>query len=885
MKPLKLELQAFGPYVERQMVDFEKLSQQGMFLIKGNTGSGKTTIFDAMTFALYGGGSGEDDKSKIGRNDLEEWRCTQAANDADTFVTLTFSVREKTYRFKRSLTMKRVKLSAGFEAGEVDEDGNVIPFFNNPKGADLTKKAEELIGLTKEQFRQVVLLPQGQFERFLTASSNDKEGILQKIFGTERWERYARTFFNEAFQRKNELDEVRRAVQNALAEEEVDSVAALVGKIEAMKAEQTQIAQEHRAFDGEKKQAALNADIQLEQRFKELRKHAATRNQLLFQRAEIDAARLRYAEAERAEALRDPIAAFEAAQFQLARRDRELKDQQDKIPEAEAAEAKARREKEANEQGSPVADLNRAIGEYEGKIPAYQGYSMLNTTFLDAKAAQQTAQQAADRAKLAFEGAKQKAALSKKAFDEADDRARAFRDRYYIGIYGEIAEELEADQACPVCGSTVHPHPAQRTADSVSKDMVKAAENVVEDKKKLWVKAENDREKAEQVNNLQQVQLQEKNGILQKARADLEAAKKNLIEGIADEKGLRSRIAELNSAIVSYQQRSERLEKLHKKTCDDLTTLHQAIRGAETEQQKAHDALAAAEEILQQALRDGGYADLTAVRSQLATAEERRMIHEQIVSYDTSCRDNKTALEEKQAELQGRMEPDADLFESRQAEIRAESTVFDRRDGELKTEIQRLEKKLSHLAQKDQHYQEHFRQAESDYAFARKLRGDTGIGIQRYVLAVMFNQVIGEANRMLANVHGGRYQLFRSDDKGTGNKRGLELKVHDNRCPEKEGRSVGMLSGGEKFLVSLALSIGMSTVAQKSGVQIETLLIDEGFGTLDDQSIHDAMNVLDSVRKSSGTIGIISHVQLLEANIPTHLEVIKMETGSTIRSC
>lgn len=261
------------------------------------------------------------------------------------------------------------------------------------------------------------------------------------------------------------------------------------------------------------------------------------------------------------------------------------------------------------------------------------------------------------------------------------------------------------------------------------------------------------------------------------------------------------------------------------------------------------------------------------------------MIHEQIVSYDTSCRDNKTALEEKQAELQGRMEPDADLFESRQAEIRAESTVFDRRDGELKTEIQRLEKKLSHLAQKDQHYQEHFRQAESDYAFARKLRGDTGIGIQRYVLAVMFNQVIGEANRMLANVHGGRYQLFRSDDKGTGNKRGLELKVHDNRCPEKEGRSVGMLSGGEKFLVSLALSIGMSTVAQKSGVQIETLLIDEGFGTLDDQSIHDAMNVLDSVRKSSGTIGIISHVQLLEANIPTHLEVIKMETGSTIRSC
>ena len=173
-------------------------------------------------------------------------------------------------------------------------------------------------------------------------------------------------------------------------------------------------------------------------------------------------------------------------------------------------------------------------------------------------------------------------------------------------------------------------------------------------------------------------------------------------------------------------------------------------------------------------------------------------------------------------------------------------------------------------------------QAEDDLAFAKKLRGDSGIGLQRYVLAVMFNQVIGEANRMLEKVHGGRYRLYRSDDKGAGNKRGLELRVHDNRSPETEGRSVSTLSGGEKFLVSLSLSIGMSTIAQKTGVQIEALFIDEGFGTLDDSSIHDAMDILESVRKSSGLIGIISHVQLLESCIPTHLEVIKTSAGSII---
>ena len=135
---------------------------------------------------------------------------------------------------------------------------------------------------------------------------------------------------------------------------------------------------------------------------------------------------------------------------------------------------------------------------------------------------------------------------------------------------------------------------------------------------------------------------------------------------------------------------------------------------------------------------------------------------------------------------------------------------------------------------------------------------------------------------MLEKVHGGRYRLYRSDDKGAGNKRGLELKVYDNRSPDTDGRSVTMLSGGEKFLVSLSLSIGMSTVAQKTGVQIDALFIDEGFGTLDDGSIHDAMDILESVRKSSAMIGIISHVQLLESNIPTHLEVIKTKEGSAI---
>ena len=135
---------------------------------------------------------------------------------------------------------------------------------------------------------------------------------------------------------------------------------------------------------------------------------------------------------------------------------------------------------------------------------------------------------------------------------------------------------------------------------------------------------------------------------------------------------------------------------------------------------------------------------------------------------------------------------------------------------------------------------------------------------------------------MLLDVHGGRYQLQRSDEKGKGNKRGLELIAHDNRVPNEEGRNVSMLSGGEKFLVSLALSIGMSAVAQKSGLKLDALFIDEGFGTLDESSINDAITVLESVKRNSGMIGIISHVKVLDENITRHLEVVKTSSGSRI---
>ena len=182
MKPCTVEFQAFGPYAGHELVDFEKLAARGLFLICGKTGTGKTMILDAITFALYGKSSGH------GRDDFEAMRCTNAAFDVTTYVRFTFENNGIYYRFERRLERKRKNLSASYMVWQKDENGTWTALFENAKEKMLNEKAEEIIGLSYEQFRQVIVLPQGQFEKFLTSDSADKEKILTSIFGEEKWQ-------------------------------------------------------------------------------------------------------------------------------------------------------------------------------------------------------------------------------------------------------------------------------------------------------------------------------------------------------------------------------------------------------------------------------------------------------------------------------------------------------------------------------------------------------------------------------------------------------------------------------------------------------------------------------------------------------------------------
>lgn len=881
MKPLYLEMQAFGPYVEKQTVNFQKLAEKGILLIKGKTGSGKTTILDAIMVALYGGGSGETEKS-AGRNKFEEWRCSQAPASLETFVSFTFSIHGRTYRFYRGLVQKRVNLSEKYDAAELGPDGNWIPLFENPKQSSLNAKAAELIGLTKDQFRQVVLLPQGQFEQFLLAPSDAKEEILKVLFGTERWSAYVESFYSEAKQRSDALAEELRQLQQSLEEEKQESLAGLEEYIRKLEEDKEKAETRHREFDGANKRKLLEEDKKLFEQFKPLHGAEQKQQQLLEQKLAVEEARNRLAVAEKAECLRRPMENYLNAKSALADREAAEKTLANQLKEAEKCYADCEEQLRLFEQGSQVENDKKDLLLYDSKKTVYLTLQERKQTHDNAQSETERLEKELKKANRKLDSARQQLADAKAAYDNACAETKDYRDRYYSEIYGIAARELVEGAKCPVCGSLHHPEPAKLSPDSVSKAQVDAREEAEGKAKDLMKKAEGSLAVAENeqksLNDSYQAALNKS----QLAEAEYKQAQGALLTGIDSLEALNTVVKDTKSRIENYEKHHNLLndKKGRAKNAQDVQR-GKAVSAGE-ERAKAEADHKEAEAALQSALAATGYQDVATAQGDMLPGDKHKALQERITKYETTCQNNAAELARLQAELENKQEPDDTLFAARDKAIADEEEDYYRQTSSLSVTIKRLKIKSENLQEKQKHYDANHIEAENDLKFAKTLRGESSIGLQRYVLAVMFDQVLHEANRMLAKVHNGRYYLFRTDDKGGRKKRGLELKVHDARSPEQEGRPVAMLSGGEKFLVSLALSIGMSAIAQRSGIRMEALFIDEGFGTLDESSITDAIEILEGIRQGHGMIGIISHVALLDSTLQNKIEVVKADTGNYI---
>jgi len=879
MRPVSLEFQAFGPYAGHENINFDELSSKGLFLICGETGSGKTMMLDAMTYALYGKSSGH------GRDDFMAMRCTNAEPSTSTFVKFVFENNNEYYLFERRLEVKRIKLSASYNLMKKDADGIWRTLLENPKDKDLNAKAVELIGLEYDQFRQVIVLPQGQFERLLTSNSDEKEKILTSIFGEEKWQLIADKFYDNCKERSDSLRNKRDKIFNSLSEEDCETIAELALLVQQKENEYKKIAEEIKNAGYDEKIKALQDEKTLVNRFGDLHKAESRKAELDEEKEERDQNEKTLNLAKKAEKVRGFIDNLNNCTNILKDRQKEYDGAVENEKTAkEKADNSAKKLAEHLEKNEEIEKKKEQKTLYVSKEDDYAKVKTSEEECAELKSAFTKADKAVKKAQKDIETATAKLKIVKDEYDSLSEEHKNMLDAYIYGISGILAKDLVDGKPCPVCGSTTHPTPAKVMDESITKDKVDEKEQEVNDKKKELDECTTALEKCKGKEDELKNSLSEAKTKMDVASETHKNLLKGLFEGIDDLDELKDAINKLEKEIKKYDDTKEKLETAKKNDSDSHVEAKAKIESASAELKTATKNQEMAEEELEKSIKENGFKSKEEVLDNLLSNEERDELQKSISEYDAEVVSNNNTIKEISDELKGKKEPNKEEIERLIEETNLAKDESLTNQTKVETEKKRLAEKFANLEKEGKDIEKDINESESDLSFAKALRGDTGTGLQRYVLGIMFSSVVSAANKMLELVHGGRYRLFRSDDKVKGtNKKGLELKVYDKYSDDPEGRFVNTLSGGEKFLVSLALSIGMSTVAQKSGIKIEALFIDEGFGSLDENSIVDAMNILNNIQEANGLVGIISHVQILQDRIPTKLIVSKSEGKSHIK--
>ncbi len=919
MRPLSLKLSAFGPYAGVTEIPMGELGTEGLYLITGDTGAGKTTIFDAICFALYGEASGPNRESVM-------FRSKYASDETPTEVELTFAHGGKEYTVKRNpeylRASKRQKGGLTKQIAEAElhlPDGRVIT-----KVGSVTAAIEELLGVDKEQFSQIAMLAQGDFLKLLFADTKSRMEIFRELFRTQNY---------MALQRK--LDAEQKAVYGQ-AEDGRKSVAQYIAGIQCGSGE---------AFSEEVAEAKagnlLTEDViaLLERLIAQDRTEKETLDREL---TEINQA------LEQVNATIGAAEALAKAKAALAAAEEKRKAEEPMLSGLQEAFAKA---KAALEEKS---GLEKRIATIETELPDYDALEKEKTEIGKLKEhcrlkAEQAAsrREALDKKKAGLEACreelrgirdsgaemeKQKAALQhlaeeaealtelaaafsaygkdREALIEAQKEYRrkdaAFQEqnRLYEGMEqafrdgqaGILASGLKEGEACPVCGSVNHPAPAKRSAQAPS-------EQELEEAKKKADRARTARENsAAEAGALKkglettEAQLKKQSqkalgeGDLNKAQERLEAEKKrcDAVRKSAEE------------ALHTAEQREKRkaeletqIPALEKKIGEEALALEDAAK------QSAAEEASIAEKKKHLETRRAGlpYADKKEAETQKSNLErEAKALQETYDKADQALKKQtelitklrseteslqKTIRESKAADPEGEKEKQQELNRKQADCINRGKDVSSRIDANEEIRTQLVFKSAA-IAETEKKLQ--WMRALSDTANG-KLSGKDKVMLETYIQMTYFDRMIRRANLRLMKMTAGQYELVRLKEASNAKSQsGLDLGVIDHYNGSE--RSVKTLSGGESFLASLSLALGFSDEVQSSagGIRVETLFVDEGFGSLDPETLEQAYRALASLTEGSKLVGIISHVADLKERIEKQIVVTKDQSrGSRVK--
>ena len=849
MRPLTLELEAFGPYLDRTALDFEKLNESGLFLISGSTGGGKTTLLDAMSIALFC-------KSTGGRRSFSDMRSLRADHTRRTEVAFTFALGGKAYRFCRALYMKKKRGTEIYELHEQHEcfsmeaDGG---WKLEASGAAkrVTEYAQSLLSLTAEQFSQVIVLPQGEFLRLLRASSTDKAKILKTLFDCELWDALPGRL-------KLRLDQVYRARQTCetrmrslLEKHRAESPDALSVQLETLAAQKTTLAEalETAQAESRKAQAALdraNEFARLQAELQAAEKERAAAGAAL-QKARRDAAE--------AESAGPAIEALQKTRGALERRFEALRQEQEQSRKKQRLQAEMR---------EAETGLRRLDGD-----------------------AQAAAQKQHDIRLKALEEKDARALESRLALTAQDKAVAAAEAARSHGAAALLAAGLLDGAPCPVCGAVHHPQPAVPAEAVPSEAEFEALRAQLEALRTEYQRAESEAAAAKAAAEL--------------AGETLAAAAGRCPAPAADAEEIERRLAACAARLTDLQKKSGQRAAAQKR----LDALRKEADALERDAQEAGRSRAAQAERLEQLRRQTeefrDVRDLSAIEADGRTleTERRRAADEQarLESGRRSAAEALAAASAGQESAEKRFSAAATAIQSfgeappaPAADCAEAAEKVRRQIGALHVELGRTDEALESARQTRETVSGIAEEAEAldrDYSRYARLYGLLSgknamrMPILQYVLSMMLEETAASANRFFSILSRGRYALRRMEaPKGGQGYAGLDIEVLDGMSGT--ARSIETLSGGEQFLASLSLAFGLSEVVQgySGAVRLDALFIDEGFGSLDADTLDTAMRALEAIRQGGRVVGIISHVAELQRRIPTMIRVSRTASGS-----
>lgn len=910
MRPLKITMSAFGPYAGEVTLDMQKLGKSGIYLITGDTGAGKTTIFDAISYALYGEASGNYRENTT-------LRSKYASADTPTFVELEFEYNNEIYKINRNPEYPRPnKRGEGFtkqsaNAELVMPDGSVIT-----KIKEVSAKVEEIIGINKNQFSQIAMIAQGDFRKLLNCETNERSKIFRKIFKTEPYhniEIKLSSLFNELRRNRekeksgieqyinqlkcNENDtlslELERAKSGDVLIEDVIKLAGEIINKDTLEYTKTQKNIESINEEIEK----INSNIKLyenqEATKKAYAKASAKLEEFKTKRNDCEKA-YKSAEAQR-ERLDDLTRKINLINSKMPKYD-ELKSLENSINERTQSFEKSNNSLKQKQQEitlleKEIDEKSKALEEVKGADLLVQKLTAQKEEIKKKAEALKELKTEIDRCKAEQKNLKNAQSFAKSALDEYGALENEY-NQIYIAFFNEqagiIADELKDGEPCPVCGSTSHPNLARKSENAPSQADVESAQNLV---KKAQEKADKARDTASALKSR-----------FDEIAANVKSAAKKLFgtdDNVFDDynSNINALKKEYDDTLALLKTANEKLN-LYQKLDKEIPKIQEKQKSLSDEISKLNTQKASDEAFISENTKR-----VTSIKSEL-DFESADLAKDKLKEYTNLSNDIKNAIEKsknafddikskydtqkgKKASLENALkefkEIDLASLNEKSLKLNEYKKDVDETAKSLYSRIENNKSRVDDISEK----RDILKGYDDKYVWLKALSetangdisGKEKITLETFVQMTYFDSIIRKANIRLLTMSDGQYELVRRSDAETLKKNeGLALDVIDHF--NASTRSVSTLSGGESFMASLCLALGLYDEIQSSngGIKLDTMFVDEGFGSLDGEALDRALSALTSLSQGNRLVGIISHVEALCDRIDNKIVITKDRT-------